>query len=261
MASALLIGSCFKIGLDSRAVARRSRDGRDGGTLIGVKSDMNNMKGMFKEAGIDVHKEWLHDEKRAVSESKEALMAELTEFFSQKDKSNFVLYYTGHGAPKGNWVLNSTESDGNDKDELISLKEIINLWDAATKTCNRLVIIADSCHSGAWVDELNKMERKDIAMNASCQAEKTCGDTPEGGRFTMNYIVGCEGFFAGSRKWLQVTTFLVANSFLLGIPFLAKYGHYSRKYRYQPVCTDTESEILPLFDSFTEATLGSHWIA
>ena len=232
--------------------------------LKGVCADLQNMSRMLTDsAKIDIYESWLLRRR----EPKQDLMACMRAFFSQEGKSRFVLYYSGHGTRRGDWPFYSTRPDGHEAEvgEYVTLKlqEIIGLWDELfeRKSLYRLVIIADCSHSGAWVDELNELERGDIAMNASCQAEKKCGDTPEGGHFTSRYIEGCKGYFAGPQKWLKTAVFLSVNTLTLGVPLLAKNRYYSRVYDYQPVCTNTKSDILPLFDSFTETTLGSHWIA
>ena len=78
------------------------------------------------------------------------------------------------------------------------LDEVLQLWDQSKDNRNegsQLIIIADSCYSGAWVAEINQRRDSNIqrtaeavenvSMAASCEPDETCYETEDGGDFTM----------------------------------------------------------------------------
>ena len=129
--------------------------------------------------------------------------------FFECDYNVFILYYTGHGARQtGNWSIYKEDKAASD---FISLDDLLQLWEGRRKACkccccphkckcgrkktksSHLIIIADSCFSGAWVETLNTYHQsgnfKTVSMVASCRNFQTCGDTATGDTFTK-YLVG-----------------------------------------------------------------------
>ena len=125
--SAFLLGSCFQRQVGSQAVARKSLVGtRRGANLRGVSADLHNMNRMITDvAKIDIYDTWWQRR----TDCKKDFLQCIRAFFSQEDKRKFVLYYSGHGTTKGNWVLNSTGPDGSEVEQYVSLLDIIGLWD------------------------------------------------------------------------------------------------------------------------------------
>ena len=126
---------------------------------------------------------------------KEEMMADVNDAFSNKDADVIFLYYTSHGCnPNGDWAIpKKGDAPGFD---IVSLHEIRELWNATwrhRKTNSHLVIIADSCYSGAWVKKIDEerngtFRNVNISMVASCRANETCYDGPKGGEFTINLL-------------------------------------------------------------------------
>ena len=135
-------------------------------------------------------------------------------FFSQKDVRRFVIYYSGHGSrgvnntSKGDWYF-ETSDGGDPKIIYVGLKDILELWDEMRTHCSTephnfkdrylLFIIADSCFSGSWVEEIRAKrpymtaqsgeKYRDVHMIASCQSNEICYySAANGGDFTHRYI-------------------------------------------------------------------------
>ena len=97
-------------------------------------------------------------------------------------------------------------------------------------------------------------------MQASCQGDRGCTDTVDGGHFTMRYIVGMATHYFYSRSVPMLSVTITTNILTLGLPILLKYIYYSIRFDYQPVHTKTDVEILMTYNSFTAATLTGHGI-
>ena len=197
--SVLLLGTSLQI-KDSyhghvRVASRRSRDhqaSKADGNLEGILLDLENMRKKLLSPDVeeqqrfrnrcDIYNVWNQQRRQGKKEMLEAI----TDFFGQV-KRNFILYYSGHGeANSGNWVIGKPDVR---EVEVVSLDELLSLWrKSPSSDYKRLLIISDSCHSGAWVDKLEKMHKSNvncnISMIASCQADESCTDTRMGGDFT-----------------------------------------------------------------------------
>jgi len=81
--------------------------------------------------------------------------------------TTFILYWCGHGEPNtGNWSF----SEG----EMMSCAELINLWTSANRDDrDALTIIADTCYSGVWIDELRTKQIPNLAYQAACRSDET----------------------------------------------------------------------------------------
>lgn len=95
------------------------------------------------------------------------------------------MYYSGlHGEKdSGIWAIGRRDKR---EVEIVSLEELIALWHTSPSSdYKRLLIVSDSCHSGAWVNKLEKARSiVNISTVASCKADETCTDTVKGGDFT-----------------------------------------------------------------------------
>jgi hypothetical protein len=87
------------------------------------------------------------------------------------ERRTFVLYWCGHGSPDtGNWGF----SYGGD----ITCRDIINAWrsrpvDEEYIDISSLTIIADTCFSGAWIDELAAENIPRLAYQAASRADES----------------------------------------------------------------------------------------
>ncbi|CAF0855889.1 unnamed protein product [Didymodactylos carnosus] len=84
-----------------------------------------------------------------------------------RQATTFIIYWCGHGVPyTGNWGF----SEG----ETITCDELINLWTSANREDrDALTIIADTCFSGAWIDELRTKQIPNLAYQAACRSDET----------------------------------------------------------------------------------------
>ena len=203
-------GECSVAVLDSRGVEMDNSltSGRAGGNLHGVLSDIEKMRRYFLRVGsssatsnksmtYNVFEAW--SQRR--NEGKKEMVRTIRAFFAQEDIKVFVIYYSGHGTPSGDWAIGRTNRSGQQIAEVITAEELLSLWRAqpGCHCCHspeprdaHLIVIADSCHSGAWVlkiDELKwNVHNVNVSMVASCKAEETCTDTLNGGDFTAHLL-------------------------------------------------------------------------
>ena len=101
----------------------------------------------------------------------------INEFFQldtndvKNERRTFVIYWCGHGLDStGNWGF----SHGGE----ITCHDIINAWGSrpATNTYNdtsSLIIIADTCYSGAWIEELKVANVPRLAYQAASRADES----------------------------------------------------------------------------------------
>ena len=211
--SALLIGCNItneKIP-NSAAVSRKPSDKSSKSPEDGVLKDLKLMKDFMNDRKIPVFDFTIPN--RHVRQSKSDMVEVFKKFFYQKGTRRFVIYYSGHGSSgelstsKGDWCFETTE-ESESKVIYIGLKDILKLWDEMRDhfssdayeldDIDLLFIIADSCYSGGWVDEIKERSYKttpsgekyrDVHMIASCQAHEACYYTVTyGGEFTCRYI-------------------------------------------------------------------------
>ena len=213
--SAFLIGGNVTPGEripGNAAVPRQPLDKSSKRSSDGVLKDLNSMEDFMIDRKIPVFAKMLGS--RLVKQDKSIILGAFKNFLTQKDVKRFVIYYSGHGSDgkfntnKGDWCFET--SDGSESKIIyIGLKDILELWDEmrshygsdSYEFANRdlLFIIADSCFSGGWVEEI-KAKRvhktapsgenyRDVHMIASCQSNEVCYYTAAyGGDFTRRYI-------------------------------------------------------------------------
>ena len=209
--SALLIGTGACVKHDT-AIPRQPLDKQSTIPLDGILKDLSWMNIFLNDRNIPVYEVMLGN--RHGKQDKDDILRAFKNFFSQQSIRRFVIYYSGHGSNgtcntnKGDWCFET--NDGSEaKIIYIGLSDILNLWDEMRTQCGAdsckwkdrylLFIIADSCYSGSWVEEI-KAKRPcktapsgdkccDVHMIASCQSQELCYYSINyGGDFTRRYI-------------------------------------------------------------------------
>ena len=210
--SALLIGTNIsdKKIRECAAVSRRSKDTRIT-HVDGVLKDLSQMNAFMNNRQIPVFDVILGQHQ--TKQSKEDFLKTIEKFFDQ-NVNRYVIYYTGHGCngscgtKPGDWCFEKNDDSESCGLIYIGLDDILKSWDKMREKYsadslvyeNRdiLYIIADSCHSGGWVDTIkserdlksdhNDMQYRDVHMIASCTAKQFCYYTAKGGDFTDRFI-------------------------------------------------------------------------
>ena len=90
-----------------------------------VEGDLENMKRLMQRKDIDVFDVYDYRERNkdgVYSLGKKDVLDKIRQFFEQENKTDFILYFTGHGDREGSWVIpvttavprkqRSTEKDG-----------------------------------------------------------------------------------------------------------------------------------------------------
>jgi len=179
--SALLLGSPGETASTKAYTAKASRDGGRAG-LQGVLRDLMLARAFLVDNDHGVF-ECLHGMRLFRGE----VIGALTLFFMQDPApEHFVIYFSGHGNPQtGNWALTDGE---------LSLADIYDVFVANAPPDAACSIVADSCHSGAWVDQLrarsDDFDATRFAVQAACLKDEVCWDTRVGGLFTKNWVSG-----------------------------------------------------------------------
>jgi len=100
---------------------------------------------------------------------------------NNQNKTVFILYYAGHGSQRMNGAFCMERST------FVSLKDLVDVWKArpGRKRFQKLIIVADSCFSGALIDVLKSYKKAErdtlgIGIQAACQNM----EFSEGGVFT-----------------------------------------------------------------------------
>eukprot|EP00438_Fugacium_kawagutii_P021423 Skav216958 [mRNA] locus=scaffold2531:82668:83726:+ [translate_table: standard] len=113
----------------------------------------------------------------------DSVRGHIRDFFSVESNVH-ILYGIFHGRA-GEWKL---------RDGSLGLAQILELWDCAKAegTAQYLLIVSDSCESGSMVEEVGRLARTDIAVQASCGA---CNDTSDvmGETFTELLLWNLQG--------------------------------------------------------------------
>jgi hypothetical protein len=106
----------------------------------------------------------------------------------------YVLYYAGHGRPRdGAFYM--------EKDQVVKLEDILGVWASskpylANAGC-KLLIVADSCFSGAMATKLRSIctrpgqeNTREAAAAHSVTIQAACGprELSDGGVFTSSYV-------------------------------------------------------------------------
>ena len=201
-------------------------------------------------------------------------MGTFKKFINQKTIRRFVIYYSGHGSngtfntSKGDWCFETSDGDES-RIIYIGLNDILELWDEMRIRCgsdsydfkdrDMLFIIADSCYSGNWVEEIKAKRMvktapsgetyRDVHMIASCQSSETCCYTvAHGGDFTNQYII------ADSSKHnlvdttahlakLTVQSIVQGATFPLYMPIKGLTNYFgARSYKHTPAATNEKEE-------------------
>ena len=268
--SAFLIGAGSPVS-HSAVSARRSLDRPSTKPLDGVLKDLSWMNIFMNDRKIPVYEVML--DSQHTKQNKSNLLKAFENFFNQKGIKRFVIYYSGHGCNgklntnKGDWCF-ETSGEGEPKIIFIGLNDILELWDQMTTQCGAgsctfkdrylLFIIADSCFSGIWVEEIKKRPRKktpsgesyrDVHMIASCLPNETSTySIAYGGDFTRRYITA-----DSSKHNLRDTTAhlakLAVQSVIQGATFplympvkgLANY-YNSTSHGHTPIATNEKEE-------------------
>lgn len=205
--SVLLLGTSLQINRrqygEVRVASRRSRDhqvSRADGSLEGILLDLENMRRKIltpaksdsrERLSMSSHKCEIYNVwSQQRDQGKREMLDAIRKFFEQV-KRNFILYYSGHGEQdSGNWVIGKPDMS---KVEVVTLDDILSLWQCSPSHCyKRLLIVSDSCYSGAWAWQLERFHTSklhcNISMVASCRADQTCTDSSKGGDFTRYFL-------------------------------------------------------------------------
>ena len=267
--SAFLIGAGARVSHPA-AIPRHSLDKQSANPLDGVLKDLCWMNIFMNDRKIPVYEVMLGSQH--THQSKSNILSAFKKFFNQEPIKRFLIYYSGHGSngtnntSKGDWCL-ETSDGGETKVIFIGLKDILDLWDQMTAqrgadSCTLedrylLFIIADSCFSGSWVEEIKakrplkeipsdtRIKYRDVHMIASCQSNETSTySIAYGGDFTRRYITA-DSSKHNLRDTVAHLAKLTVQSVVQGVTFplympikgLANYYH-ARAHEHTPIATN-----------------------
>lgn len=175
----------------SKCCERRSILKGDGG-LQGTIDDLYMMNHFLKsrDVSIDQMHTLTQGERPGI---REIILSQLKNLFDSK-RLGFVLYFTGHGSEHGDWVLG--------QQSILTFSDVYDAFvsrccppEAGLRAMQKLLIIADSCCSGRWVQQLEAKRRQQgsspdadrVFVQAACCADQATRDQETGGLFTKLY--------------------------------------------------------------------------
>jgi len=99
------------------------------------------------------------------------------------------IYWFGHGEDStGNWCFE--DSSGNIGPTL-SLHDLLDMWKIrknAPPGPGQLHLLCDCCHSGAWVDEAERMNLANVWIITACRSTELARQDESGGDFTVQWV-------------------------------------------------------------------------
>ena len=115
-----------------------------------------------------------------------SFLNKLERLFNTPGKKLFLLYYSGHGSRNGNLCTDDIDKSGG-----VSFTDIMNKWKyrkIAARKAQYFVLIADSCHSGALVDQLKKIPKSERdTLNVGIQSASLASEYSVDGFFTRTF--------------------------------------------------------------------------
>eukprot|EP00300_Choanocystis_sp_HF-7_P033346 c45672_g1_i1.p1 GENE.c45672_g1_i1~~c45672_g1_i1.p1 ORF type:complete len:336 (+),score=63.44 c45672_g1_i1:63-1070(+) len=253
--SSILLGSPGETLSNQNVTAKVSKDGGSRSGLQGVLSDLMLARAFLIANGYGVF-ECLHGMRLFKSEVQGAL----SDFFKQPQPQHFVIYFSGHGNRlSGNWVFTDGE---------VSLDEVYTMFLEIAPQNSCLSIVADCCHSGAWVEQISlcpdDFDKRRFAVQAACLKDEVCWDTRVGGLFTKSWVSGDyykiterqlrehsqqievgtlqSNFKASLTSWLPWNRFLANNPALLACSLLAASSLYGCSRECSQLLADSDLE-------------------
>lgn len=151
-----------------------------------AEADANAMRKFYDERCIQAESVMYRKSEHG---GKQPILEKIKAYFGERG-THFILSYSGHGCKPakeckdeaGAWAFQTQTG----KSERITFQDIIHAWDDARSDQGPrgLMIISDSCYSGGFVEQVNKLSRKNICVQASCRAKETC----TWGTFTNRFV-------------------------------------------------------------------------
>jgi hypothetical protein len=249
------LGSPGETTLNLDATGKTSKDGSRSG-LQGVLRDLMLARAFLSKNSYQIF-ECMH----GIRLFKTEVVGALGMFFQQEQRpKHFVIYFSGHGHRQtGNWIFTDGE---------LSLFEVYDIFSQYAPVESCLSIVADSCHSGAWVELLmscpTEFDMSRFAIQAACLKDEVCWDTSVGGMFTKSWVSGAyyhlsrrqaweyrgsEGladmqsaFKESTTSWLPWNGFLSNNPGLLALRLFAVSSFYSCSKECSNLISDPELE-------------------
>ena len=162
---------------------------RDSMPLPDILKDVQAFRAMLEEERVECARPFVGKEGSG-SLTKRLFLGKLQQLVSDKTKTLFILYWAGHGYDgNGNLAMEGGEE--------ISLQDIIRTWgerpNKQRPNPQRLIWVADSCHSGALVQSLkaipaDKRKTLNIGIQAACHASEVSMGTVFTKAFTLRQL-------------------------------------------------------------------------
>jgi hypothetical protein len=159
---------------------------RPKGDLRGPREDVEHVDAYLQEKGVVVHRKFCEEKG---DPRKEDVLGAITEAL-RRSSSTTILYYSGHGCRStGDWCFEKMEHGGTIM-TYISFAEIVALWKKQQGIFfrSRLLLILDSCHSGAWVEKCVDLGDPFVQVQAACKKEELAWDGINGAPFTNGWL-------------------------------------------------------------------------
>lgn len=180
-----------------------------GGNLRGVLCDVDKMQRTLVKRKFTIFKSFRSD----VDPTLEQLFSELARAYEATQHT--LVYFSGHSRLDGSWWLESSK-------EFVSPFAFLNHWMQHKPVGHQLMVIVDSCYSGAWVNAARAHElANDVVAVASSMYDEPAQENAQGGLFTTAFCHAQSTIEPGAVVEPFVRTMLEA---LISVPTLMFAG-------------------------------------
>jgi hypothetical protein len=159
-------------------VSQLMRRRRAGNPLPDILKDVRSFHKMLEEMeDVEVQNPVIGEDGGKLT--RRAFLSLFEDLVTVEGKTIYVLYYAGHGSERGGAMVM--------EDGVVPLADIISVWEGrpGRKRGQKLILIADSCHSGKLIEQLKQVpKRARDTLNIGIQAACLPAELSSGGIFT-----------------------------------------------------------------------------
>ena len=163
---------------------------RETAPLSDILKDVQAFRAMLEKEGVECLRPFVGKEGTG-SMTRSLFLGKLEQMVSDKAKRLFILYWAGHGGPGGLLMEGG---------EWVTFDDIMTVWtrrpNRQRPNPQRLIVVADSCFSGAFVDQLKAIrpfaDRKthNVGIQAACRATEVSMGSVFTSAFTLRQLEG-----------------------------------------------------------------------
>lgn len=119
--------------------------------------------------------------------SRSSIMNEIRNLMA-KNSNAYIIVYSGHGLPSGDWLVEEPSPYSDISDFSISFEDVYEEWVKRKLNQKHLLIISDSNFSGHWCRKLMLKRDWSVSVQASCRYWQKCAEDKMNGSFFLHNL-------------------------------------------------------------------------